>query len=541
MKKTLSILAAVVVVGIAAFIIRKPNGEKPASAQDRTLVVAFENDVVSFDPLRLADVFSLRVASQIFEGLTRLDEKNAVVPGMAESWSPSADFTTWNFRLRDGVKFQSNPALDEASRELTAADVVYSFTRMLSKDAVTAGPLGSIIKGAKEYQDGKAPTVSGLRVVSPREVEFTLSRPDALFPGRISSPAYSILKEAVIKTAGANFGQTVGVGTGAFEFVERRGNDLVLKRYDQYWARNEGPKTLVFRTIKEDAVRLAEAKAGHLDITYATAPMLTGLVERDGETLKIKADSAKALKIAAFPTFNTNFLAFNWPKIDPDLRRAIVLAVDREQIVKAVVPLSGMVAPDPVPYSCAGYVSKVIAKRDLVASKAALDSYRASHPGVQPKLRIVAHELAQSVPISEVLQAQLKEAGIEVEIVQQSFNAVVGLLQKGDFESVVIWFEYMYPKPQLMLETYFTTSAIPIPNVFQYSKPENDAAIIALFTTGDEKASLEQSSVVAKNLVVDDPAVFLFQTQQVVLLKPALDGAEFNGANLPILTHAHWQ
>lgn len=541
MKKPVILAVVLLAAALVAFTIFKSHTEKPLGAQERPLVVAFENDVVSFDPLRLADVFSLRVASQIFEGLTRLDEKNVVVPGVAESWRPSTDFTTWTFRLREGVKFQPNPALDEASRELTAADVIYSFTRMLSKDAVTAGPLGSIIKGAKEYQDGKAPTVSGLRVVSPREIEFSLVRPDAIFPGRISSPAYSIVKEAVIKAAGADFGQKVGVGTGPFQFIERKGNDLILQRYDQYWAGNQGPKTLVFRTIKEDTVRLAEAKAGRLDITYATAPMLTGLVERDGETLKIKPDSAKALKIAAFPTFNTNFLAFNWPKIDPDLRRAIVLAVDREQIVNAVVPLSGMVAPDPIPYSCAGYVSKVTAKRDLVGAKSALDSYRAKHPGVQPKIRILAHELAQSVPICEVLQSQLKEAGIDVEIVQQSFNAVVGLLQKGDFEAVVIWFEYMYPKPQLMLETYFTTSAIPIPNVFQYSIPENDAAIAALFTTGDEKASLEQSAVVAKNLVNADPGVFLFQTQQVVLLNPALDGAEFNGANLPILTHAHWQ
>ena len=63
---------------------------------------------------------------------------------------------------------------------MTAEDVVFSFTRMLSKDAVTAGPLGSILKGAKEYQDGSSQTVKGLRIKSPQEVEFSLVRPDAL-------------------------------------------------------------------------------------------------------------------------------------------------------------------------------------------------------------------------------------------------------------------------------------------------------------------------------------------------------------------------
>lgn len=541
MKKTLIALGSFAVIAIAAFMVFKPSPPKPAPMQARPLVIGFENDVVSFDTLRLGDVFALRVASQIFEGLARLDENNRVVPGVAESWIHSPDFTTWTFRLRDGVKFHPYPALDEASRALTAEDVIFSFTRMLSKDAVTAGPLASIIKGAKAYQEGKSEKVSGLRLVSRREVEFSLLRPDALFPGRISSPAYSIVKKAVIEKAGADFGQTVGVGTGPFQFVERRGNELVLHRYDQYWSGNQGPETLVFRTVKEDTVRLAEAKAGQLDITYATPPMLAGLVERDGERLKVRQDSSTALAIESFPIFNTNFLAFNWPKVDPDLRRAVALSIDREQIVAAVVPVSGTAAPGPIPLACAGYHSKVTAVRDLRAAKIALDAYRARNPGVVPTLRLLSHELAQSVPISEVIQSQLKEVGIEVVIVQQSFNAVVGLLQKGDFEAVVIGFEYAYSKPQLMLETYLTSAAIPIPNVFQYSKPENDAAIAALFITDDEAVSLEQAADVEKRLVDDVPGVFLFQTRQVMLLNRAIQGAKFNGANYPILTKTNWK
>jgi len=469
--------------------------------------------------------------------LARLNEANEVVPGVAESWSHSPDFTQWTFKLRAGVKFHPHPPLDEASRLLTADDVIYSFTRMLSKDAVTTGPLSSVLKGAKEYQAGETKNVSGLRAVSANEVEFTLVRPDALFLGRISSPAYGIVKKAVVDAAGSAFGQSVAVGTGPFRFIERRGNDLVLQRSDDYWGGNQGPRTVIFRTIKEDTVRLAEAKAGRLDATYATAPMLDGLVERDGDSVKVKAESATMLTALSYPTFNTTFLGFNWPKIDPDLRLAIALAVDRDQIVKAVVPLSGMAAPDPIPFACAGYVSKVVAKRDLEGAKAAVTRYRARHQDTPPKIRILAHELAQSVPISEVIQSQLKEAGIEVEIAQQSFNAVVGLLQKKDYDAVVIWFEYMYAKPQLMLETYFTSGAIPLPNVFMYSKPENDAAITALFSNGDEKASLEQAATVAKNLVADNPGVFLFQTRQVILVKPGIEGLRFNASNLPILTH----
>lgn len=540
MKKPTVILLAVILVGIAAFFLVKPRASNPA--QGKPVVIGFENDAPTFDPLRLNNIFALRVASQVFEGLTKLDESNRIVGGVAETWNHSPDFTTWTFRLRDGVKFHPNPALDGASRELTANDVVYSFTRMLSKDAVTAGPLASVLKGAKEYQEGKASEVAGLRVISQREVEFSLLRSDALFPGRISSPAYGIVKKAVVDASGANFGQTVAVGTGPFEFVERRGNELVLKAYRDYWGGGkDAPETVIFRTVKEDAVRLAEAKAGRLDVAYATPPMLEGLVERNGTSIRLKDSSSSTLALQSFPIFNTTFLAFNYQKVDPDLRRAIALAIDRDEIVAAVAPTSGIWAAGPIPLACAGYQTKVKAGRDLEGAKAALNAYREKNPGVSPKLRILAHELAQSVPISEIVQSQLKQIGIEVEIVQQSFNAVVGLLQKGDYEAVGGGFEYQYSSPQLMLENFFTSSAIPLPNVFNYNNPRNDAAIAALLTSGDEKASLEQASEVEKQLVADYPGVFLFQTHQVILLNPKLHGVQFNGANFPILTHASWK
>lgn len=535
MKKPLVFLA-VAVAAVAAFFVIRSIRTGPQDQGNAPFIIGFENDVVSLDPIRIADVYSFRVVSQIYEGLARLDENNQVVAGVAESWTHSPDLKRWTFKIRPGVKFHPNPALDESSRRLTPADVVYSFTRMLSKDAVTTGPLASVLDGVGDYQSGKAKEVSGIKIVGDDQVEFALSRPDALFIGRISSPAYGIVKQAAVEKAGTAFGQSVAVGTGPFSFVERRGNDLVLARNDDYWAGNQGPKTVIFRSLKEDAVRLAEIKSGRIDAAYATPPMLDGVVARDGEGVKVNPASSSSLAAISFPTFNTTFLGFNWPRIDPDLREAVFYAVDRKQIVDAVVPLSGIVAPDPIPVASAGYVSKVSGERNLEKARAAVQKFRERNPGKPVALRILAHELAQAVPISEVLQSQLREVGIEVEIVQQSFNAVIGLLQKKDFDAVVIWFEYMYAKPQLMLETYFTSGAMPLPNVFQYSKPENDESIAALFSTADPSASLEQAAEVAKRLVADVPGVFLFQTRQVVLHKPDVKNLRFNASNLPILT-----
>ena len=539
MKKTLiAIGVGIVVVVIAAFSFKHTRSSTPAA--DRPLVIGFENDVPTFDPLRMGNVFALRVGSQVFEGLTHLDENNRITGALAESWRSSSDFKTWTFHLRAGVKFHPHPVLDEATRALTPEDVIYSFTRMLAKDAVPAGPLSTVLEGSKEYQDGKAQSVAGLRRASANEVEFKLIRPDALFPGRISSPAYGIVKKAVVDKAGVDFGQTVAVGTGPYLFVERRGNELVFKRFREYWGGGTGLDSLMFRTVKEDAVRLAELKAGRLNAIYATEPMLKGLVEKNVDTLRVKESETRSVAIQSFPIFNTYFLAFNYPKVDPDLRRAIALAVNRDEVVSAVVPMSGIAAAGPIPLACAGYTTKVTGDRNLDGAKAAMDAYRVKHPGVTPKLKILTCEVAQSTPIGEVLQSQLKPLGIEVDIAQQSFNAVIGSIQKGDFESLVIFFEYQYSLPQLILENFFTSSSVPLPNLFYYNKPQNDAAIAALFQTGDEAASLAQAAVVEKTLVDDAPGVFLFQTKQVILLSPDLQGVRFNAANFPILTNASW-
>lgn len=539
MKKILiPLVLLVLVAGVVVLALR----DTSEPGQNRPLVIGFENDVPTFDTLALGNVYALRVGSQVFEGLTLLDEENRIAGGVAESWESSPDFKTWTFQIRPNVKFHPHPALEGKDRTVTADDVIFSFTRMLSKDAVPAGPLASVLVGAKDYQEGTAEKVAGLRAVSPDEIEFNLSRPDALFPGRIASPAYGIVSQAVIEAAGDAFGQSVAVGTGPFQFVERRGNEIVLQRFEEHWAGGTGVETVVFRTVKEDAVRLAEVKGGIISACYATPPMLDGLVQKSGDSLEIDPANGNGLRLIDYPVFNSYFLAFNYPRIDPDLRRAVSLAVDRKEIIAAAFPVSGISAAGPIPLACAGYESEVGASiRDVDEAKAALEAYKSKNPDVTPKITLLTCEVAQSIPIGEVIQSQLKPIGIEVELVQQSFNAVIEAIQKGDFESLVIFFEYQYSQPELILENFFTSPTVPLPNVFYYQNAETDAAIANLFSIGEQSASLERAAAVEQKIVEEAPGAFLLQTKQVILLSSDLEGVEFNAANFPILTNADWK
>ena len=94
----------------------------PASAQKQggSITVGLEVDIPGFDPLKVGvfDTAAETAAAAIFDTLVSLDDKGQVQPKLALSWTPSADFKTWTFKLRPGVKFHDGtPFNAEAVKE----------------------------------------------------------------------------------------------------------------------------------------------------------------------------------------------------------------------------------------------------------------------------------------------------------------------------------------------------------------------------------------------------------------------------------------
>jgi ABC-type transport system substrate-binding protein len=109
----------------------------------------------TLDPASLTDIYGRAVVSQLFDGLVQFDADLKPLPALAEFWEASRDGRTWTFTLRRGVTFHHG-------REVTAQDVVYSFTRLLGlKRPVTATEVFQHIQGATEFMQGKTTSVQG--------------------------------------------------------------------------------------------------------------------------------------------------------------------------------------------------------------------------------------------------------------------------------------------------------------------------------------------------------------------------------------------
>ncbi|MBI1847715.1 MAG: ABC transporter substrate-binding protein [Candidatus Rokubacteria bacterium] len=259
-------------------------------------------------------------------------------PSLAESWTVSADWKTYDFVLRNGVKFHNGDPV-------TAEDVKFSFERYRGG-------------GAKLLKD----KVKEVQALDARRVRFVMKDPwpDFMtFYGTTATGAgWVVPKKYVEKVGDEGFGRAP-VGAGPYRFVSvTPGIEMVLEAFDGYWRRAPSVKRLVFKSVPDETTRAAALKRGEVDIAY----FLNGPVAED-------VRRTPGLKLTAARTNAVFFLDFvdQWdpksPWHDRRVRLAASLAVDRKAINEAEAlgfsGLTGNIVPrhmefalpiDPHPY-----------------------------------------------------------------------------------------------------------------------------------------------------------------------------------------------
>ncbi len=155
------------------------------------------------------------VAQDVFDRLDALDNdadgKAQILPSRSESWGLSEDHRCYTFRLREGVRF-SNGA------PLTASDVEYTFTRLLTHPDSCNQDVIDCVLGAHALENGEADRLEGFRVLGELAFTITLEQPFEAFLACLSMPGASILNAETTEEAGDRFGIDPAwtIGTGSF-------------------------------------------------------------------------------------------------------------------------------------------------------------------------------------------------------------------------------------------------------------------------------------------------------------------------------------
>jgi len=240
MRATRSIIAVVVAIvaalGVAAAV---------AADLDKTLRVSFPIAETGFDPQPVGDIYSQYVDSVIFDPLYRYDylaRPYKIVPNTATAMPEiSADGKTWIMHVRPGIYFSDDAAFKGKKRELTAADYVFSWKRVIDPKvrannvAVFDGKLvgaDKVVAAAKVSGkfDYDAP-IEGLQAIDRYTIRVKLNFPTyELQSDLTTSPTAAVARE-VIEKYGDESGWAMAnpVGTGPYMLGEyRRSAKIVL-------------------------------------------------------------------------------------------------------------------------------------------------------------------------------------------------------------------------------------------------------------------------------------------------------------------------
>jgi peptide/nickel transport system substrate-binding protein len=262
-----------------------------------------------FDPAEVtAFITPFWVLYALHDALVKPMPGNLMAPSLAESWTVSADQKSYEFKLREGVKFHNGDPF-------TAEDVKFSFQRA-------------------RFPRILLEKVHEVTVLGPHRVRFSLHEPwpDFMtFYGTLVSGAGWITPKKYFEQVGADGFKKHPIGLGPYKFVSHTpGVELIMEAYEGYWRKVPSVKRLVYKSVPEATTRLAMLKRDEVDLAYLLdAP----------QALEVKRDPN--LKLAFSGAIGVFWLDFfdQWdsksPWADKRVRLAASLAMDRRALSEA--------------------------------------------------------------------------------------------------------------------------------------------------------------------------------------------------------------
>lgn len=330
--RRLTRVAAIVAAGVLVVSLG-PSGALTSAAGPPLRYLA--GPAGTLDPAFISSAGDVQLLLQLYAGLTRLDENGEPYPSLASGWQISDDGLTYEFTLRDDLAFSDGTPL-------TADDVRRSWLRLLDPDtAATAPDVLSVVRGAPERLAGEVEE-DDVGISAPDETTLVveLRHPASYFLDIVATPATFVVPP---KADGTQTWQTAAdfVGSGPYAVFGTDGGDLVLEANVEYVA---GPPPI-------DEVRWVADAGGDAATAFAAGDVdLAGVPGWDATWIAYDPDlgprlhAAEPLVVSYFG-FDTTHPPFD----DPAVRRAFLLALDREQLVPLAEGVSSQAAPTLVP------------------------------------------------------------------------------------------------------------------------------------------------------------------------------------------------
>ena len=490
------------------------DGETAAPATETAggldLSVQVGPDPETIDPALNSAIDGANVIIHAFETLLTVDENGEVVPGQAESYEVSEDGLTYTFHLRDGLKWSDGS-------DLTAEDFVYGWKRLA--DPNTAAPYAFDMLGyVKGYDEAAAGNIDALGVSAPDAQTFVveLSVPCVYFSKLVTHASMVPIQKATIEANGDQWTLTpeTYVSNGPMKMSEWvPGSHITFVKNENYW--NADAVTL--NSLK--FVLMEDANAAYSAYQTGEVSLIKTVPTEEIPNLEQTEDfHVEPIMGTYYISFQTEKEPFN----DPNVRKALSLAIDREYVANTVMqgtysPAENFVGPG-ISDAELGSSFEDVTRENNGGNFFHLDNYEADveqakqlladagYPNGEgfPTVEYMTNDDSYHVPIAEYLQSCWKEnLGINMEIKVVEWSSFTPTRRSGDFQIARNGWVYDYDDPSNMLNLFVSTSGN---NDGNYNNPEYDALIDQANSTADvaEHYSLLHE---AENMLLNDAAM----------------------------------
>ena len=426
--------------------IRMTGGSRYHLKNSETLRIAIETEPPTIDWNKVSDTSSGMIVENIMSGLVEFDLNDPnlkMIPSLAKSWVAKDSARTWVFDLRDDVKWSDGVPL-------TAQHVVDGFHRLL--DPKTASDSSNYLFGVvhgQDYNEGKvAWDQVGIKVTGPHQVTIQLVKPMGYFPMIAANPAtYPVRLDLIKKFGDAWIDPKNLVTLGPFRLRDwAHDKALLFDSNPGFFGGEPKIKHIVAYIIGEPQTSLSLFDAHFLDSVHhlpSAQLRMQQLRPEYRETSWI---------VLTYYGFNVEKPPMN----DVRVRRAVIQAIDRREIVKILdggqTPLSGWIPPGVM-----GFDEKVGLKFDPVKAKAnlqaAMKDLGISSVDDFPRLEIRFNTSEDYTKIGENMQAQLKRnLGIKVELKNEEWKVYLNALKSDPPQIFRFGWSADYPDPDNFMQ-----------------------------------------------------------------------------------------
>lgn len=381
-------------------------------------------------------LFPLRYA--ISETLFRQDLNLEWVPNLATEYEISDDGLTWTFTLRDDVKMHDGSTF-------TAQDVKTAVDRILGSDDFAH------LAQFKQF-------VTGANVIDDTHVEVTTNEPYATLLSDMPVP----IPTDYYNEVGEEGFRAHPMQAGAWKFVSQQLNsNVTYERFDDYFDQERMPnfKRLVYEIVPDESSRLAGMQTGALDmaygLTFASAEQLEG---NNGVRIVEVPDTALAYVFL----LDQNFPDEDSPLLDVNVRRALLMALDREAIAASLFGGHARVPDSIAPPTMLGYQpTGETVPYDLDEARRLLEEAGAS--GL--KLTLNSYNSTPSVPdvvkLAETIAAFWTAAGLDVELNVADSATILPEWRAKNLRSTGLLAgpSQFYDEPARLLSSFFASNA----------------------------------------------------------------------------------